>query len=194
MVDPWEARSESYRPTAEVLDHFREELRAILPDVQVAFLCGSDLAATMGVPGVWSQEDLDHSESHFERVSPLLRTLTPPSTIVLGQYKVFVLERHGTDMDSALAALQSWRQNIYVMPQLIPNEISSTRVRIFLRKSMSVRYLISSPVMEYIERYGLYSEDDNDREMRKNGLSGSTKEAKETMQVEREQNAPNGAR
>lgn len=70
-----------------------------------------------------------------------------------------MLERHGTDMDSALASLQPWRHNIYVMPQLIPNEISSTRVRIFLRKSMSVRYLISSPVMEYIERNGLYSEE-----------------------------------
>ena len=61
MVDPWEARSKSYRPTAEVLDHFREELSAFVPEVQVAFLCGSDLAATMGVPGVWSQEDLNHS-------------------------------------------------------------------------------------------------------------------------------------
>ena len=88
--------------------------------------------------------------------------------IVLGEYKIFVLERSGTDMTSALSSLQPWKQNIHVMPQLIPNEISSTRVRIFLRKSMSVRYLISSPVMEYIERQALYGEEDGVREARRN--------------------------
>ena len=96
-------------------------------------------------------------------------------------------------MNSALAALQPWKQNIYVMPQLIPNEISSTRVRIFLRKSMSVRYLISSPVMEYIERHGLYSEDDNDRELRKNGQSRDSTEAREIKEVEQEQKDLGGA-
>lgn len=41
----------------------------------------------------------------------------------------FVIERPGTDESSALAALERWRDKIYLVPQLIPNEISSTRVR-----------------------------------------------------------------
>ena len=107
--------------------------------------------------------------------------------IVLGEYKIFVLERSGTDMTSALSSLQSWKQNIHVMPQLIPNEISSTRVRIFLRKSMSVRYLISSPVMEYIERQALYGEEDGVREARRNGVgveSGSTTDIDRVIQAD----------
>ncbi|KAL8797786.1 MAG: hypothetical protein Q9195_000138 [Heterodermia aff. obscurata] len=42
---------------------------------------------------------------------------------------VFVIERPGTDESDALAALSQWKENINLVPQLIPNEISSTRVR-----------------------------------------------------------------
>jgi nicotinamide mononucleotide adenylyltransferase len=64
-----------------------------------------------------------------------------------------------TDIDSALESLQHWKTNIRVIQQLIPNDISSTKIRLFLRRAMSIQYLIPAPVIEYIEQHGLYQED-----------------------------------
>lgn len=89
-------------------------------------------------PGVWSQEDLDH---------------------ILGRFGTFIVERSGTDIDDALANLQTWKDKIYVIQQLIQNDVSSTKIRLFLRREMSVQYLIPAPVIEYIEQNGLYEED-----------------------------------
>jgi nicotinamide mononucleotide adenylyltransferase len=69
------------------------------------------------------------------------------------------VERSGTDIDEALAALQPWRDNIYVIQQLIQNDVSSTKIRLFLRREMSVRYLIPVPVIHYIEQHHLYEDD-----------------------------------
>lgn len=69
------------------------------------------------------------------------------------------MERSGTDIDEALASLQPWKDNIYVIQQLIQNDVSSTKIRLFLRREMSVRYLIPVPVIHYIEQHHLYEEE-----------------------------------
>jgi nicotinamide mononucleotide adenylyltransferase len=46
-----------------------------------------------------------------------------------------------------------------VIQQLIQNDMSSTKISLFLRREMSVQYLIPAPVIEYIEEHGLYEED-----------------------------------
>jgi nicotinamide mononucleotide adenylyltransferase len=58
-----------------------------------------------------------------------------------------------------LANLQAWKDKIFVIQQLIQNDVSSTKIRLFLRREMSVQYLIPAPVIEYIEQNGLYEED-----------------------------------
>ncbi|KAL8941333.1 MAG: hypothetical protein Q9216_002318 [Gyalolechia sp. 2 TL-2023] len=147
-VDPWEAIQKEYQPTALVLDHFEHEInvvqRGIATDggdrkaVRIVLLAGADLIQTMSTPGVWSQEDLDH---------------------ILGKYGVFIVERTGTDIDDALATLTPWRHNIWVIQQLIQNDVSSTKIRLFLKREMSVRYLVPAPVIKYIEDHGLYEDD-----------------------------------
>ena len=72
----------------------------------------------MRVPGVWSDEDLDH---------------------ILGRYGAIIVERHGTDLPAALEAVSRWKSNIWCVPQLIQNDVSSTKIRNFLRKDMSIR-------------------------------------------------------
>ena len=148
MTDTWEAVCKEYQPTAKVLDHFNEEINNVLGGVEtangerkpvrIALLAGADLIQTMSTPGVWSPEDLDH---------------------ILGRYGSFIVERSGTDIDDALTSLQPWKENIYVIQQLIQNDVSSTKIRLFLRREMSVRYLIPAPVIEYIERNELYEEE-----------------------------------
>ena len=99
---------------------------------------GADLIQTMSTPGVWTSKDLDH---------------------ILGRYGAFIVERTGTDIDDALASLQPWKDKIYVIQQLIQNDVSSTKIRLALKREMSVRYLIPASVIKYIEQHGLYEDD-----------------------------------
>lgn len=62
-------------------------------------------------------------------------------------------------MDQATDSLAKWRDNIHLISQLIQNDVSSTKVRLFLRRGLSVRYLLPMGVVDYIEENGLYLED-----------------------------------
>ncbi|CAZ84078.1 unnamed protein product [Tuber melanosporum] len=156
MVDPWEAIQNEYQPTAVVLNHITTSVNDQLggistssnPDTpkkpaQVALLGGSDLLQTMSQPGVWSLQDLD---------------------LIIGSHGIFVIERSGSNVSDALAPLnewsekmgKNWLENIQVVRQLIANDISSTRIRQFLRWGMSVQYLLPSCVIEYLREHQLY--------------------------------------
>jgi nicotinamide mononucleotide adenylyltransferase len=78
---------------------------------------------------------------------------------ILGKFGTFIIERAGSDMDHATESLARWRHNIFLVPQLIQNDVSSTKVRLFLRRGLSVRYLLPAPVVEYIEEHELYADD-----------------------------------
>lgn len=62
-------------------------------------------------------------------------------------------------MDQATDSLARWRHNIHMIPQLVQNDVSSTKVRLFLKRGLSVRYLLPAPVVTYIEENGLYTEE-----------------------------------
>ena len=165
-VDPWEALHSEYLETAKVLDHFEHEINEVIGGVQtphgrkkcrIALLAGADLIQTMSTPGVWAAPDIDY---------------------ILGKFGAFIVERSGTDIDEALATLQQWKvrrgsesgrtysgdsdtsqDNIWVIQQLVQNDISSTKIRLFRRRDMSIRYLVPEQVVNYIEDHGLYDED-----------------------------------
>lgn len=162
MVDPWEAIQPEYQPTAVVLDHIAHEINAALAPTclkpaHVMLLGGSDLLQSMSQPGVWSLSDLDH---------------------ILGTYGIFVIERSGSVVADALAPLREWSErrgktwveNIHVVRQLIANDISSTRIRQFLRQGMSVQYLLPTVVIEYIHIHRLYCEHEEFRETRSSSM------------------------
>ncbi|CCA71100.1 probable nicotinamide mononucleotide adenylyltransferase [Serendipita indica DSM 11827] len=148
MVDPWEGFQPKYQPTAVVLDHFDHEVNEVLGGIEtrsgerkrarIMLLAGSDLINTMSEPGVWSPTDLDR---------------------ILGRYGTFIIERAGSDVDQAMESLAPWRDNIFLVRQTIQNDVSSTKVRLFLKRGMSVRYLLPNPVVDYIEANGLYLDD-----------------------------------
>jgi len=146
-VDPWEALHEEYLETAKVLDHFDHEINTVLGGIQtpegpkrarIALLAGADLIQTMSAPGVWAEKDIDY---------------------ILKNFGAFIVERSGTDIDEALSTLQQWKDNIFVIQQLVQNDISSTKIRLFRRRDMSIRYLVPEPVVKYIDDHGLYGED-----------------------------------
>ena len=147
-VDDWEAVKREYTRTAFVLDHFDEEINSIHGGIttasgskkkaQVALLSGADLLDTMSKPGVWAEEDLDH---------------------ILRRYGAFIIERSGTDVQAAMSKLEPWRHYIHPITQLIQNDVSSTKIRAFLGKEMSIRYLIPEPALKYIDERGLFKPD-----------------------------------
>ncbi|KUI53079.1 hypothetical protein VP1G_00313 [Cytospora mali] len=145
--DPWEAIQPNYVPTAQVLDHFDNEINHVIggcedvngnkQPVHIALLAGADLIQTMSTPGVWSPQDLDH---------------------ILKNFGAFIIERTGTDIDEALAGLKDYKDNIHVIPQVITNDVSSTKVRLMRKRDLSLRYIVPEPVIEYIDQHGLYQE------------------------------------
>jgi nicotinamide mononucleotide adenylyltransferase len=147
MVDSWEAL-QNYQRTAVVLDHFDYEINTVLGgvstrdgerrDVQIMLLAGSDLVSTMSEPGVWSHDDLEN---------------------ILGRHGTFVIERAGAALGQATDSLARWRHNIYPIAQLVQNDVSSTKVRLFFRRGLSVQYLLPAAVIDYIEQNNLYPDD-----------------------------------
>ncbi|KAI5862632.1 Nucleotidylyl transferase [Durotheca rogersii] len=149
MVDPWEAIQPDYTPTAAVLDHFDYELNQVLGGVygvdgesrrpvKIMLLAGADLLSTMSAPGVWDKQDLNH---------------------ILGDFGAMIVERSGTDMDEALGNLKQWENNIHFIPQLIHNDVSSTKIRLLLKRGMSVKWMTPHAVTQYMNERGLYTDD-----------------------------------
>lgn len=150
MCDAWESLQPRYTSTARVLDHFNHEInvkrRGVITHsgkrrgVKIMLLAGGDLIESMGEPNVWLDTDLHH---------------------ILGRYGCVIVERTGSDVRSFLLShdiMWEHRHNVMVIKQLIYNDISSTKVRLFIRRNMSVQYLVPSSVIRYIYENGLYKE------------------------------------
>ncbi|OBA19998.1 hypothetical protein METBIDRAFT_45043 [Metschnikowia bicuspidata var. bicuspidata NRRL YB-4993] len=148
MVDSWELLQIKYTRTALVLDHFNEELNVKRGGittksgeqrgVKIMLLAGGDLIESMGEPDVWADQDLHH---------------------ILGKYGCLIVERTGADVRSFLLShdiMYEHRRNVLVIKQLIYNDISSTKIRLFIRRGMSVQYLLPNSVIRYIQEHKLY--------------------------------------
>lgn len=151
MVDAWESLQPKYTRTALVLDHFNEEINiklggiktrsGELRGVKIMLLAGGDLIESMGEPDVWADQDLHH---------------------ILGKYGCLIVERTGADVRSFLLShdiMYEHRRNVLVIKQLIYNDISSTKIRLFIRRGMSVQYLLPNSVIRYIQEHKLYIND-----------------------------------
>lgn len=151
MVDAWESLQPKYTRTALVLDHFNEEINlrrgGVMTrlgekrGVKIMLLAGGDLIESMGEPDVWADQDLHH---------------------ILGKYGCLIVERTGLDVRSFLLShdiMYEHRRNVLVIKQLIYNDISSTKIRLFIRRGMSVQYLLPNSVIRYIQEHRLYIND-----------------------------------
>jgi len=67
-----------------------------------------------------------------------------------------------------------------VIPQLIQNDVSSTKIRLFRKRGKSIRYYIPDKVVDYIYEHGLYSDDE--KKVADKGKEGASSEATESSQ------------
>jgi len=141
MVDTWEASNASWTPTVKVLDHFHKEVNNVYPEnVNVIFVCGSDLLNSFNVPNLWNDADIQK----------------------ICNYGLAVITREGADPSLSIwknDLLYINRTKIHLIHQWIPNDISSTLVRIGVSRGLSIKYLLPNNVLEYIRERGLYSEE-----------------------------------
>ncbi|KAM3696147.1 hypothetical protein ACB098_06G016400 [Castanea mollissima] len=147
MVDPWEARQSTFQRSLTVLFRVKSILcesgQVPRESLKVMLVCGSDLLHSFGIPGAWIPDQV--------------RT-------ICRDYGVVCIRREGQDVEKIISddeILNEYRDNIKVVDELIPNQISSTRVRDCISRGLSIKYLTADEVIDYIREQHLYLNSDD---------------------------------
>ncbi|XP_016581437.1 nicotinamide/nicotinic acid mononucleotide adenylyltransferase isoform X2 [Capsicum annuum] len=144
MTDPWEAGQDSYQRTLAVLSRIKTAVGdgslASTEDVKVMLVCGSDLLESFSTPGVWIPEQV---------------------RAICRDFGLVCVRRGGQDVEKIIPnddILNAYKRNIRVVDEVVPNGISSTRLRDCISKGLSVKYLTADEVIDYIKQHNLYKE------------------------------------
>ncbi|KAK6230081.1 hypothetical protein QUC31_001599 [Theobroma cacao] len=142
MVDPWEANQSTFQRTLTVLSRVKSFLTegGLIPkeSLKVMLVCGSDLLQSFSIPGFWIPE----------QVRSICR-----------DYGVVCIRREGQDVEKIITddeILNENRDNIKIVDELVPNLISSTKVRECISRGLSIKYLTVDEVIDYIRKHHLY--------------------------------------
>ncbi|GAB2230417.1 hypothetical protein Drorol1_Dr00014682 [Drosera rotundifolia] len=142
MVDPWEARQGVWQRTLNVLSRVKNSLSTneigTGGPVKVMLVCGSDLLESFGIPGFWVREQV---------------------RAICRDYGIVCIRREGQDIQRIIEnddILMENKSNIRIVDELIPNQISSTRIRDCISQGRSVKYLTADEVIDYIKQHHLY--------------------------------------
>ncbi|KAF3624238.1 Nicotinamide/nicotinic acid mononucleotide adenylyltransferase [Capsicum annuum] len=109
-------------------------------DVKVMLVCGSDLLESFSTPGVWIPEQV---------------------RAICRDFGLVCVRRGGQDVEKIIPnddILNAYKRNIRVVDEVVPNGISSTRLRDCISKGLSVKYLTADEVIDYIKQHNLYKE------------------------------------
>ncbi|XP_011023613.1 PREDICTED: nicotinamide mononucleotide adenylyltransferase-like isoform X1 [Populus euphratica] len=142
MVDQWEVNQSTYQRTLTILQRvkssFTNGMKMSRESLKVMLVCGSDLLQSFSIPGFWNR---DH-----------VRT-------ICSNYGVVCIRREGQVIKKIVSddeILNENKGNIRVTNDLVPNQISSTRVRECISRGLSIKYLTADGVIDYIREKGLY--------------------------------------
>lgn len=140
-VDSWEANQCTFQRTLTVLSRIRSSLGdngVSSASLKVMLVCGSDLLESFSTPGAWIPEQV--------------RT-------ICRDYGVVCIRREGQNIEKIICSdiLNEYKNNIKIVDEVVPNRISSTLVRDCVSRGLSVKYLTSDEVIDYIKKHNLYS-------------------------------------
>ncbi|KAF8414269.1 hypothetical protein HHK36_002269 [Tetracentron sinense] len=136
------AKQSRYQRTLTVLDRIKSSLceRGFISreSLKVMLVCGSDLLESFSIPGAWIREQVQ---------------------AICRDYGVVCIHREGKGIERIISEddiLNENKENIKVVDELVPNQISSTRVRECILRGLSVKYLTADEVIDYIAQQNLY--------------------------------------
>lgn len=144
MVDEWECGLKEWTKSVDLLRHLTQELSKKMNGhaFQVGIVMGSDLFNTFIDQSRWTVEELRELAEHN------LMLVIERGPDCYAEAKEIVLSND---------VLFANRSNILMVDQFVPFSISSTKVRLLVKRGYSVRYLVPSPVAQYIEANRLYN-------------------------------------
>lgn len=140
-VDNWEGKQEGYSTTVKVLRHVDEEVKKRQKnpqDVRVILVCGADLLESFNKPGLWDVSDQEE---------------------ILSKFGVAVLERGNLNLNELIFGndlMSKYQNNIYVLPELVKNDVSSTKIRQFIKRGYSIKYMVPRGIPDYVQKNHLY--------------------------------------
>ncbi|CAA6672470.1 unnamed protein product [Spirodela intermedia] len=136
------AKQSSYQRTLTVISRIQSSLCDILcipkESLKVMLLCGSDLLESFATPGVWIRDQVE---------------------TICRDFGVVCIQREGKDVDQLInndEILCRNKGNIFPVDELVPNKISSSKLRECIRRGLSTKYLTADEVIDYIKEKGLY--------------------------------------
>jgi len=175
MVDPWEVEQKDYTRTLYALQSIRQRLERMYKESEmvessrgasttsppivskkgsipatatprVVLVCGADVVESMADPAIWRQDLLEK---------------------LLSDHGVVCISRDGAGIEAGAlleaskitnpdSLLNRYKDNIVLIQDPVPNEVSSSAVRHELEQGRSVRYLVPDSVIDYIHQHGLY--------------------------------------
>lgn len=107
-------------------------------------VCGSDLLESFNVPGAWIRD----------QVRSICR-----------DFGLVCIRRGGQDVENVISRddiLNEYKSNIRVVDEVVPNGISSTGLRECISRRLSVKYLTTDAVINYIQQHHLYTQQNNE--------------------------------
>lgn len=137
-TDPWEALKPDWTPTLDVLKYFNTEIIESFPNVKVMLIAGSDLLEGFRHENIWNPESLKE----------LIET-----------FGLAVIERSNFNISNEIFnsnLLYPLRENIHIIPQMVQSELSSSKLRLLIKRGHSIKYLTSDKVIQYIKENNLY--------------------------------------
>ncbi|GAA5799958.1 hypothetical protein HPULCUR_005379 [Helicostylum pulchrum] len=96
---------------------------------------------------------LDHFDYELNQVGGGIKTQSGE----VRKIKIMLLA--GGDLMASFGHPGVWTSedmNVLIIKQLIHNDISSTKIRLFVKRGMSIKYLLPNPVIDYISDHRLY--------------------------------------
>uniref|UniRef100_A0A0N5AA60 Nicotinamide-nucleotide adenylyltransferase n=1 Tax=Syphacia muris TaxID=451379 RepID=A0A0N5AA60_9BILA len=153
-VDNWECAQNAWTRTVVVLQHFKKMLTQKTNsnndnDTHLMLLCGGDVVdsftkLTKSGDPLWEPKDI---------------------TEIINDFGLVIIHRRDSEPKETLKKLEFVNQlldNVYIFnDEVLPNDISSTRIRAAVKNGHSIKYCTDDAVIDYIVSNGLYRDDGN---------------------------------
>lgn len=134
--DDWETKQKEWIRTLPALRHYET-----VYGKNMRLLCGADLLESFLIPNLWSDEHIEEILSCYGIIA-LPRIGSNPWKLLYDSPKAEIFKRNLDQID--------------IIEDFSPNEISSTNVREAVKEGKPIDHLVTREVATYIKNKGLY--------------------------------------